>query len=317
MKSSTLMSTRDAYGEVLVEIGKEKENVVVLDADLSLATKTCLFAKTFPKRFFNAGVCEQNMIGVAAGLATTGFLPVVSSLALFTTGRAYDQIRNTVAQSKLNVKIITTHSGITMGKDGATHQSIEDIALMRVIPNMTIIVPADASETKKAVRAAIEYRGPVFIRLGRPEIPIITDTESEFVIGKADILKKGKDVSIIACGIEVIHALNAAKILASRAIDARVINMHTVKPLDTEAVLLACKETGALVIAEDHSIIGGLGSSVLESIACMKNRPPVCQIGIHDVFGESGDPDDLIKKYGLSTQDIVEGVEKVLMLKKE
>ncbi|MCL5985490.1 MAG: transketolase family protein [Actinobacteria bacterium] len=317
MNSSILMSTRDAYGEVLVEIGKEKENVVVLDADLSLATKTCLFAKTFPERFFNVGVCEQNMMGVAAGLATTGFLPVVSSLALFATGRAYDQVRNTIAQSNLNIKIITTHSGITMGKDGATHQSIEDIALMRVIPNMTIIVPADASETKKAVHAAIEYKGPVYIRLGRPEIPIITDTKSKFVIGKADILRKGKDVSIIACGIEVIHALNAAEILASRAINARVINMHTVKPLDTETVLLACRETGALVVAEDHSTVGGLGSSVLESIACMKNRPPVYQVGIRDVFGESGDPDDLIKKYGLSSQAIVEGVERVLMLKKD
>ena len=252
-------------------------------------------------------------MGVAAGVATTGFIPVVSTLAIFAAGRAYDQIRNTIVHSGLNVKIVATHSGITMGKDGSSHQSIEDIALMRVIPDMTVIVPADALETKKALRAAIEYKGPVYIRLGRPEIPVITDEKSPFVIGKADILRKGNDLSIIACGIMVFQALKAADALVSQGIKARVINMHTIKPLDLEILFNAAKETGAILTAEDHSIIGGLGSAVLEALACKEPRPPVYRIGIRDVFGESGEPDDLIKKYGLSWQDIVKTARKALL----
>jgi len=316
INSSQLMSTRDAFGEALVEVGKEKKNVIVLTADLSQATRTFLFARVFPERFFNLGICEQNMMGVAAGLATTGFIPVATSLAIFATGRAYEQIRNTIAHSNFNVKIIGSHGGISMGEDGSTHQSIEDIALMRVIPNMTVIVPADAPQTKKAVRAAIEYKGPVYIRLGRPKLPIVTDTKSKFVIGKADVLRRGNDVSIVACGVMVIQALKAADILASRGINARVINMHTIKPLDLKILSLASGETGALIVAEDHSVIGGLGSATLEALACIENRPPVYQVGVYDVFGESGDPNDLIEKYGLSPQSIVKGVERVLPLKK-
>ena len=316
INSPQLMSTRDAYGQVLVEIGKEQKNIVVLNADLSQSTRTSLFAETFPERFFNAGIAEQNMMGVAAGLATTGFIPVVSTLAIFAAGRAYDQVRNTIVHSGLNVKIVATHSGITMGKDGSSHQSIEDIALMRVIPDMTVIVPADALETKKALRATIEYKGPVYIRLGRPEIPVVTDEESPFVIGKADILRKGNDLSIIACGIMVFQALKAADALVSQGIKARVINMHTIKPLDLEILFNAAKETGAILTAEDHSIIGGLGSAVLEALACKETRPPVYRIGVRDVFGESGEPDDLIKKYGLSWKDIVKAAKEVLSLKK-
>ncbi len=315
MSSTQLISTRDAFGEELVDIGKKKENIVVLSADLAKATRTSWFAKAFPERFFNVGIAEQNMMGIAAGLSTTGFIPVVSTVAIFAAGRAYDQVRNTIVHSNLNVKITATHSGISMGKDGSSHQAIEDIALMRVIPHMTLIVPADAPETKKALRAAIEYKGPVYIRLGRPEIPVITDEKSPFILGKADILRKGNDLSIIACGIVVPQSLKAADVLASQGIKARVINMHTIKPLDVEVLYNAAKETGAIVTAEDHSIIGGLGSAVLEAFSCKEARPPVYRIGVRDVFGESGEPDDLMRKYGLSWQDIVKAAEEVLSLK--
>ena len=315
MNSTQLISTRDAFGKELVNIGKEKKNIIVFSADLAKATKTSFFAKAFPERFFNVGIAEQNMMGVAAGLSTTGFIPVVSTLAIFAAGRAYDQVRNTIAHSGFNVKIAATHSGISMGKDGSSHQAIEDIALMRVIPSMRVIVPVDGLETKRALRAAVEYKGPVYIRLGRPEIPIITDEKSSFVVGKANILREGKDVSIIACGIMVFEALKAADILASRGIKTRVINMHTIKPLDTEVLYNAAKETGAIITAEDHSIIGGLGSAVLEALACKETRPPVYQIGVRDVFGESGEPNELMRKYGLSWKDIVKAAEKVLSLK--
>ena len=315
MSSTQLISTRDAFGEELVDMGKEKENIVVLSADLAKATRTSWFARAFPKRFFNVGIAEQNMMGVAAGLSTIGFIPVVSTVAIFAAGRAYDQVRNTIVHSGFNVKIAATHSGIFMGKDGSSHQAIEDMALMRVIPNMTVIVPADAPETKRVLRAAIEYKGPVYIRLGRPEIPVITDEKSPFILGKADILRKGNDLSIIACGIMVPQSLKAADVLASQGIKARVINMHTIKPLDVEVLYNAAKETGAIVTAEDHSIIGGLGSAVLEAFSCKEARPPVYRIGVRDVFGESGEPDDLMRKYGLSWQDIVKAAEEVLSLK--
>ncbi|TET68145.1 MAG: transketolase family protein [Candidatus Aminicenantes bacterium] len=315
MSSTQLISTRDAFGEELVDMGKEKENIVVLSADLAKTTRTSWFAKAFPKRFFNVGIAEQNMMGIAAGLSTTGFIPVVSTVAIFAAGRAYDQVRNTIVHSGFNVKIAATHGGISMGKDGSSHQAIEDMALMRVIPDMTVIVPADAPETKKALRAAIEYKGPVYIRLGRPEIPIITDEKSSFILGKADILRKGNDLSIIACGIMVPQSLKAADVLASQGIKARVINVHTIKPLDVELLYNAAKETGAIVTAEDHSVIGGLGSAVLEAFSCKEARPPVYRIGVRDVFGESGEPDDLMRKYGLSWQDIVKAAEEVLSLK--
>ena len=314
MNSDKLISTRDAFGEALLEIGRERKNVVALGADLSKTTRTSLFARAFPGRFFNVGIAEQNMMGIAAGLSTTGFIPVVSTLAIFAVDRAYDQVRNTIVHSGFNVKIVATHSGISMGKDGSSHQSIEDIALMRVIPNMTVIVPADAPETKKALRAAIEHKGPVYIRLGRPKIPIVTDENSPFLIGKANVLRKGSDISIIACGIMVDQSLKAADVLASQGIKARVVNMHTIKPLDLEVLSDAAKETSAILTAEDHSIIGGLGSAVLEALACTTNRPPVYRIGIRDVFGESGEPDDLIKKYGLSWQDLVKTARKALSL---
>lgn len=314
MNSDKLISTRDAFGEALLEIGRERKNVVALGADLSKTTRTSLFARAFPGRFFNVGIAEQNMMGIAAGLSTTGFIPVASTLAIFIVDRAYDQVRNTIVHSGFNVKIVATHSGISMGKDGSSHQSIEDIALMRVIPNMTVIVPADAPETKKALRAAIEYKGPVYIRLGRPKIPIVTDENLPFVIGKANVLRKGSDISIIACGIMVDQSLKAADVLASQGIKARVVNMHTIKPVDLEVLSDAAKQTGAILTAEDHSIIGGLGSAVLEALACTRNRPPVHRIGIRDVFGESGEPDDLIKKYGLSWQDLVKTARKALSL---
>jgi len=312
MSSDKLISTRDAFGETLLEIGKERKDVVVLSADLAKTTRTSLFGKAFPTRFFSVGIAEQNMMGIAAGLSTTGLIPIVSTLAIFAADRAYDQVRNTIVHSGFNVKIVATHSGISMGKDGSSHQSIEDIALMRVMPNMTVIVPADAPETKKALRAAIKHKGPAYIRLGRPKVPIVTDEESPFVIGKANVLRKGSDITIIACGIMVTQAVKSADILASQGIEARVVNMHTIKPFDLEVLHNAAKETKAILTAEDHSIIGGLGSAVLEALSCVGNRPPVYRIGICDVFGESGESDNLIKKYGLSWQDIAKTAKKAL-----
>lgn len=309
-------NVRDAYGETLVELGKEREDIVVLDADLSKSTKTMMFAEKFPERFFNMGVAEQNMMGVAAGLAACGKTVFASSFAVFATGRVYDQIRQSIAYPRLNVKIVASHAGITVGGDGASHQINEDIALMRVIPNMTILVPADYYETKKMVRASAEYDGPVYIRLGRSSTPVIFDESYEFEIGKANVIRDGDDVSIIAMGLMVPVALEGAEELAKKGIDARVINMSTVKPIDEKAIIKAAKETGAIVTAEEHNIIVGMGSAVAE-VLTKHVKVPQRRVGIPDVFGESGESEELMANYGLTVRDIVESSEKAIKRKEE
>lgn len=300
-------ATREAYGEALVELSKRNNNVVVLDADLSKSTKTAEFQKVCPERFFNIGIAEADMIATAAGLATCGKIPFVSTFAIFAAGRAYEQIRNSVAYPKLNVKIAATHAGITVGEDGATHQSIEDISLMRSIPNMVVINPSDDVETKYAILQAAEYEGPVYIRLGRMTVPTIHDEHYKFQIGKGEILKSGNDVTIIATGIMVAMALEAAEELKKYGIDAEVINIHTIKPIDKELIISSAKKTGKIVTAEEHSIIGGLGSAVCEVLS-QEYPTKVKMIGINDRFGQSGKPKDLLKEYGLTTQNIIETV---------
>lgn len=310
-----MVATRDAYGEALIEIGRENENVVVLDADLSKSTKTHGFSQEFPNRFINVGIAEQNLVGVAAGLASTGKIPFASTFAMFATGRAFEIIRNSVGYPKLNVKICATHSGITVGEDGASHQALEDISCMRTIPNMTVIVPADGVETKAAIHAITKIDGPVYVRLGRLAVPTINDEASyEFQIGKGVTLKEGTDVTIIATGLMVSEALEAAKELEGQGIKARVINIHTIKPIDTEIIIKAAKETGAIVTAEEHNIIGGLGSAVAEVIS--ENAPvPLKRIGTNDTFGESGKPAELMKKYGLTKENIISAVTEIIKKK--
>lgn len=310
-----MIATRDAYGQALIELGKQNENVVVLDADLSKSTKTHGFGVEFPNRFINVGIAEQNLIGMAAGLSTTGKIPFASTFAMFATGRAFEIIRNSVGYPKLNVKICATHSGITVGEDGASHQALEDISCMRTIPNMTVIVPADGVETKAAIHAIAKMNGPAYIRLGRLAVPTINDEATyEFEIGKGVTLKEGNDVTIIATGLMVSEAIEAAKELETKGINARVINIHTIKPIDTELIIKAAKETGAIVTAEEHNVIGGLGSAVAEVIS--ENHPvPLKRIGTNDTFGESGKPADLMKKYGLTKDNIVDTVAEVIKRK--
>lgn len=298
------IATRDAYGSALAELGKEKENLVVLDADLAAATKTEVFRKEFPDRHIDCGIAEANMIGIAAGLASTGKIPFVSSFAMFAAGRAYEQVRNSVGYPHLNVKIGATHAGISVGEDGASHQCNEDLALMRVIPGMTVINPSDAVEARAAVRAAYELDGPVYLRFGRLAVPVINDrADYQFEIGKGVLLKDGKDLTIIATGLCVSEALEAAQMLLKDGIDARVINIHTIKPLDEELVIKAAKETGKVVTVEEHSVIGGLGGAVAESL-CEKSPAKLLRIGIEDTFGESGPAAELIAKYGLDAKGI-------------
>ncbi|HHW41053.1 MAG TPA: transketolase family protein [Syntrophomonadaceae bacterium] len=304
------IATRDAYGRALVELGKEYPNLVVLDADLAKSTKTADFARVFPDRFFDMGIAEQNMMGTAAGLALAGKIPCASTFAVFATGRAFDQIRNTIAYPGLNVKIIATHAGITVGEDGASHQSIEDIALMRALPNMTVIVPADAVETGKAVAAAVAHEGPVYIRLGRPAVPVLFDENYRFRLGRAEILRRGPDAAIFATGIMVSEALKAAETLSGRGLDVTVVNVHTIKPLDVETVSGLAEKTGAVVTAEEHSIIGGLGSAVAEVLA-ERCPVPLVRVGIRDRFGESGKPGELLEAFGLTASHIVEAVDRV------
>lgn len=307
----TKVATRDAYGKALAKIGAENKDIVVLDADLSKSTKTVNFAKEFPERFFNIGIAEQNLIGTAAGLAAAGKIPFASTFAVFATGRAFEQIRNTVCYPKLNVKIAASHAGLTVGEDGGSHQAIEDIAIMRSLPNMTVLVPADGIETEAVVKAAVDYKGPVYIRLGRPNVPVIMPENYEFQIGKAVRLREGKDITIIATGIMVSMALEAAEVLAGEGIDVRVVNMASIKPIDTEEVIKAAKETGAIVTAEEHNIIGGLGSAVAEVI--VENHPvPMARMGVKDVFGESGTPNDLLEKYELTSKALVQEVKKLV-----
>lgn len=305
---SKKIATRDAYGQALIELGKTNPDVVVLDADLSQSTKTAGFRKEYPERFFNMGIAEQNLIGTAAGLAATGKIPFASTFAMFATGRAFEIIRNSVGYPKLNVKICATHAGLTVGEDGASHQSLEDIACMRVIPNMTVIVPSDAVETKAAIHALAEKEGPAYVRLGRSGVPVINEKEDyKFQIGKGVQLKEGTDATIIATGIMVSEALEASKQLEEKGLKVRVINIHTIKPIDEEIIIKAAKETGKIVTAEEHNIIGGLGSAVTEVVT--ENHPvPVKRIGTKDTFGESGKPDELLKKYGLTAEDIANAV---------
>jgi len=309
-------ATREAYGEALKAIGEKYKDVVVLDADLSKSTKTNVFAKAFPDRFFNVGIAEQNLMGTAAGLAAAGKIPFVSTFAIFATGRAFEQVRNSICYPKLNVKIAATHAGLTVGEDGATHQAIEDISLMRSIPNMTVIVPCDAAETRRAVEFAVEYKGPVYIRLGRAAVEDVFGEDYEFQHGKAVELANGLDVTIIATGVMVAPARKAAEELIKSNLSARVLNMHTIKPIDREAIIKAAAETGAIVTCEEHSIIGGLGSAVAEVL--VENYPvPMERVGILDVFGESGTPDELLRKYRLTVADIVQAAKRAISRKQK
>jgi transketolase len=307
-------ATREAYGEALKELGAERADIVVLDADLSKSTKTNLFAKAYPDRFFNAGIAEQNMMGVAAGLAASGKTPFVSTFAMFACGRAFEQIRNSICYPKLNVKIAATHAGLTVGEDGASHQAIEDISLMRSIPNMTVIVPADARETREAIRYAAQCQGPVYVRLGRMNVPDLNGEDYAFVCGKAVELASGTDATIIAAGMMTAVALEAADVLREEGCSVQVLNMPTIKPLDVAAVAAAAAVTGAVVTCEEHSVVGGLGSAVAEALA--ENRPaPMERVGVLDSFGESGTPEALLQKYGLTARDVAAAVRRVLARK--
>ena len=302
------IATRESYGNALAQYGAEYPNLVVLDADLAAATKTGIFKKAFPERHIDCGIAECNMVGIAAGLATTGKIPFVSSFAMFAAGRAFEQIRNSVGYPHLNVKIGATHAGISVGEDGATHQCNEDIALMRTIPGMVVINPSDDVEAKAAVKAAIDHDGPVYLRFGRLAVPVINDNpDYKFELGKGVVLQEGKDITLIATGLCVSETLEAAKLLEADGIAAKVINIHTIKPLDEELVVAAAKETGKVVTIEEHSVIGGLGSAVCDAL-CANHPTPVYKIGINDTFGESGPAVELIKKYGLDAKSIYEKV---------
>ncbi len=297
-------STRAAYGEALVELAKINDKVVVLDADLSNATKTSVFKEAFPDKFFNFGIAESNLLCAASGMAHTGLIPFVSTFAVFGTGRAFEQIRNSIAYTSANVKLCFTHSGLSVGEDGGSHQSIEDIALMRVLPNMTIFSPCDYFEAKKAVFAAANIDGPVYVRLGRPDVEIITEETAEFIPGKANIIKDGGDIAIIATGHIVQESLHAAKKLEEHGINAAVIDMHTIKPLDSSIILEYAKKCKAVVTAEEHSIIGGLGSAVAEVLADNAVSVKFKRIGVNDVFGRSGKPQELFELFGISSSCI-------------
>ena len=298
------IATRESYGNALAQYGAEYPNLVVLDADLAAATKTGVFKKAFPDRHIDCGIAECNMTGIAAGLATCGKIPFISSFAMFAAGRNFEQVRNSIGYPHLNVKIGATHAGITVGEDGATHQCNEDIALMRTIPGMTVIVPSDDVEAKAAVKAAIEIEGPVFLRFGRAAVPVINDKpDYKFEVGKGVLLREGTDVTIVACGIIVSSALEAAEMLAADGVSAEVINIHTVKPLDKDIIIASAKKTGKVVTAEEHSVIGGLGSAVCDCLS--ENLPtPVLKIGMQDIFGESGTAAALVEKYGLDGKGI-------------
>ena len=308
---SNKIAPREAYGKALVKLGKINDDVVVLDADLSKSTKTNDFYKAYPDRFFNMGIAEQNLVGAACGFAAAGKIPFASTFAMFATGRAFEIIRNSACYPKLNVKICATHAGITVGEDGGSHQSVEDISLMRSIPNMTVLVPADGVEAEKMIFAAAEYNGPMYVRLGRSAVPTLFDENYNFEIGKGVVLKEGNDATIIACGMMVNEALIAADMLKEENINVRVINMSTIKPIDTELIIKAAKETKAIVTAEEHSIIGGLGSAVSEVVS--ENHPvKVKKVGLNDCFGESGTPGELLEKYGLTAKNIVAKVKEAI-----
>lgn len=306
------ISTREAYGKALAEFGAQYGNMVVLDADVSKCTMTIYFAEKYPERFFNVGISEADMVGTAAGLATCGKIPFVSAFAVFAAGRAFDQVRNSVAYPRLNVKIGATHAGVTIGEDGGTHQSIEDIALMRAVPNMVVLSPADAVETRAAVKAAIEYYGPVYIRLGRPaQAAIFNEENYRFEFGKGSVLKEGNDVAIFSTGVMTAKAMEAAEILKTEGINARVVNIHTIKPIDREIIIKAAKETKGIVTAEDHNVIGGLGSAISEVLA--REYPArMKMVGIEDQFGVSGTSEQLMDIFGLTVENIISKVKALL-----
>lgn len=309
------VATRAAFGSTLVELGAERDDFIVMDADLAAATQTGMFKKAYPERFYDCGIAEQNMIGIAAGIAATGKKVVCSSFAMFAAGRAFEQVRNSVGYPHLNVIIGATHAGISVGEDGATHQCNEDIALMRTIPGMTVINPADETEAKLAVRAALDHDGPVYMRFGRLAVPVVFGDDYKFEIGKGVELKEGNDVTIIATGLMVNEAMQAHELLKAEGINARVINIATIKPLDKDIVLKAAKETGAIVTAEEHSVIGGLGSAVCEALS--EEYPvPVVKLGVYDRFGYSGPAPKLLDEFGLRAVDIVEKAKKAIALKK-
>ena len=315
MAETIKKATREAYGKALVELGGRYKDMMVLDADLSGSTKTGDFAKVYPERFFNAGIAEQNMMSIAAGIAATGKLVFASSFAMFAAGRAYEQVRNSIGYTHLNVKIGATHAGMSVGEDGATHQCNEDIALMRTIPGMTIINPADAVEAYKAVIAAAEYDGPVYLRLGRLAVPVINDDSYEFKMGKGVLLHDGEDVTVIATGLMVNEALIAYDMLKAEGISARIINMHTIKPIDKDIIIESAAKTGAIVTAEEHSIIGGLGGAVAEVI-CENYPVPVLRVGTEDTFGISGPAADVLKYFNLTAEQIVKKAKAAIKAKK-
>ncbi|MCD6319420.1 MAG: transketolase family protein [Candidatus Desulfofervidaceae bacterium] len=305
-------SLREAYGRTLVELGRENKDIVVLDADLSGSTKTQMFAKEFPERFFNIGIAEQDMIGTAAGLAVAGKIPFASTFAIFATGRAWEQIRQSVAYAKLNVKIVASHGGITVGDDGGSHQAVEDVGLMRILPNMTVIVPADAIEMAQVIRTVAAYNGPVYVRSARIDFPVIYEgTDYKFQIGKGNILREGNDITIMAMGLMVHFALEAASLLSLQGIESRVVNMSTIKPIDRQLILNSARKTGMILTVEEHLVTGGLGSAVCEVVA--EEYPvPVKRIGIKDRFGISGKPDKLLSYFHLTPQDIVAEAKQLL-----
>lgn len=309
-------SFRDALGEELLALGEKVGSLVVVTPDLAKAVRINGFKKTYPERFISVGISEADCVTVAAGLATTGLIPVVAAFAMFAAVKPFEQIRNAIAYPGLNVKIFATHGGLCVGRDGATHQALEDIAIMRTLPNFTVITAADANETKAAMKAAVKHVGPVYLRLGRDQAEVVYTQEKEFVIGKADTLRTGSDVTIIACGLMVIEALKAAEILGNHGINARVVNMHSIKPLDADIVVKAAEETGAIVTAEDHSIIGGLGSAVAETIVS-KYPVPMEQIGVRDSFGESGSQSELYAKYGLTAENIASAAQRAILRKRK
>ena len=309
------VATRAAFGNALAELGAKRDDFVVLDADLAAATQTGMFKKAFPDRFYDCGIAEADMMGIAAGIAATGKKVVCSSFAMFAAGRAFEQVRNSIGYPHLNVIIGATHAGISVGEDGATHQCCEDIALMRTIPGMTIINPADETEAKKAVEAAFELDGPVYMRFGRLAVPVIFDDDYKFEVGKSVELREGNDVTVIATGLMVSEALEAYELLKKDGINARIINMHTIKPLDNEAVIRAAKETGAIVTAEEHSVIGGIGGAVSE-LLCEEYPVPVVKLGVYDTFGHSGPAPKLLDEFGLRAANIAEKAKKAVAMKK-
>ncbi len=309
------IATREAYGDALVELGRLRPEVVVLDADLSASTFTRKFAEAFPERFFNAGVAEQNLVGMAAGMASAGKLPFASSFAVFVPGRCYDQIRLSICYQELDVKLVATHGGITVGEDGASHQALEDLALARALPNLAVVVPADATETRKAVHAAARWPGPVYLRLGRPAVPVLFGEDHPFELGRAHLLRAGEHVTLVACGIMVAMALEAAEALAADGVRAEVLNLSTLKPLDIPALVRSARRTGAVVTAEEHSVVGGLGSAVAEVLG--EHHPvPMARVGVRDAFGMSGSPQELLERFGLTAAEIARAARSVIARKR-